>query len=130
MKDIPGFVLKDSIDEVLDQALKELELKPLDGEASEPELDMKALLKDFKVGEDFRFSLEMSLRKLSGEASEDVGEDIVQVETDADTADMDSDIKQRIEAVYPEAAQAAQAELAKMAEATGLSQGEDESQSS
>lgn len=130
MKDIPSFVLKDSIDDMLGQALKELDLKPLDGEDSEPELDMKALLKDFKAGEDFRFSLEMSLRKLTGEVSEDVGEDIVEVETDADISDMDIDVKQRIEAEFPEAVQAAQAELAKMAEISSASQGDDMRQSS
>lgn len=117
MKDIPSFVLKDSIDQILDEALSELDLKPLDGEASEPELDMKALLKGFQVGEDFRFSLEMSLRKVTGETSDDVGEDIIDVETDADVSNVDADDEQRLRAEA--------AELAKAVETMGASQGED-----
>lgn len=80
MKDIPGFVLRDSIEELLQGSLKELELEATDGETSEPEMDIKEMMSRFKIGEDFRFSCEMPLRKLiSLESIPD--EDIVDVRT-------------------------------------------------
>lgn len=63
MKDLNGFVLRDSIGDMLDEAIKELGLDTLEGEAAEPVVDEKELLTRFKVGEDFTFSCEISLQK-------------------------------------------------------------------
>ena len=93
MKDIPGFVLKDCTSELIQAALKELDLSPVEGEASEPKMDEEQMVSDFEVGEDFVFTCEVQLQKsLIDIADIDKLQDIVTVGTDAteqlETADI------------------------------------------
>lgn len=84
MKDIPGFVLRDSVDELLEAALKELELEPSEGEASQPEMDIDDMMKRFTVGEDFSFTCEMPLRKIISLEAAVEEEEIFNVNTELD----------------------------------------------
>jgi len=76
MKDLDGFVLKDSVTDMIDEAVKELDMERLEGEAAEPFLDDKEMVTRFKVGEDFTFSCEISLRKVLNLDSIEVPDDV------------------------------------------------------
>lgn len=93
MKDIPGFVLRDSVEELLEAALKELELEATKGEASEPDMDIKDMMKRFTVGEDFTFTLEMPLRRVFKTDDESITEDIIDVKTDAQISAAETDAR-------------------------------------
>lgn len=54
-KDVDGFVLQDSITDVVSQACQELGLKPIDGDKGGPEMDMDDMKSRFEVGTDFQF---------------------------------------------------------------------------
>lgn len=96
MKSVPAFVLKDSAEEMLQQAMNELELRPLDDEQMEPDLDYNELRKSFAVGEDFTFSVELSLRKFTGELTDSAGEEIIEVESRAEIDMADDQVKQQV----------------------------------
>ncbi|CDF41078.1 unnamed protein product [Chondrus crispus] len=91
MKDIPGFVLRDSIEELLEEALQELKLEKTDGDAADPDIDFEEMMGRFNVGEDFRFSLEMPLRKVLSLDTESLTQDILDVKSDVDLSDAESD---------------------------------------
>jgi hypothetical protein len=62
LKDINEFVLREAIGDEINAACDELNLKPLEGEASEPNLDFKELYARFKVGEDYTFGCDIALK--------------------------------------------------------------------
>lgn len=93
MKDIPPFVLRDSVEEMLQSALKELDLEATDGEASEPDMDIEEMMKTFKVGIDFTFTVEMPLRKIISLDGDSITQDIIDVKTDAVISDAETDAK-------------------------------------
>lgn len=68
MKDIPGFVLRDCLEELLSEALNDLKLTPPDGKELDPQLDVNEMLTRFQVGEEFSFTCEMVLQSLAEEA--------------------------------------------------------------
>lgn len=93
MKDIPEFVLRDSIEEMLEDALKELKLEKTDGDAADPDIDFDDMMKRFTIGEDFIFSVEMPLRKISALDDDSLLQDIIDVKTDEDLSDAETDAK-------------------------------------
>lgn len=60
-KDIDGFVLQDSISDMISEACGELGLKPIKGDAAEPEMDMDDIKSRWKVGTDLRFTCSLPL---------------------------------------------------------------------
>lgn len=104
MKDIPGFVLQDSIEELLKGAFAELGLEPTEGEAAEPKMDIDEMMARFKVGEDFIFTCELPLRKVINlDATSE--EDIIDVIAPPDSVKgaATSETLQEIDAVETEA---------------------------
>lgn len=93
MKDIPGFVLRDSVTEMLEAAVKELELESTEGEASEPNMDIDDMMKRFTIGEDFTFTLEVPLRKVMKTDDESFTEDFIDVKTDTQISDAETDAR-------------------------------------
>lgn len=64
-KDIDGFVFQDSVNSIINEAVTELGLEPIEGEASEPDMDIDDMKSRFKVGQDFAFSCTLPLEKKS-----------------------------------------------------------------
>lgn len=55
-------MLRDTIEKEITEAAAELNLKLLQGEAGDPELDFKDLLSKFECSKDFSFSCEIALQ--------------------------------------------------------------------
>lgn len=60
--DFTEFVLRDCIEGEIMSACDELDLKLLEGEASDPDLDFKELKSRFVISKDFDFSCEIALQ--------------------------------------------------------------------
>lgn len=56
------FVLRDCIESEIKDAVEQMNLKLLDGDAGDPILDFKELLTKFEVSKDFSFSCEIALQ--------------------------------------------------------------------
>eukprot|EP00177_Eucheuma_denticulatum_P000782 GFKZ01001412.1.p1 GENE.GFKZ01001412.1~~GFKZ01001412.1.p1 ORF type:complete len:214 (-),score=44.70 GFKZ01001412.1:488-1129(-) len=95
MKSLPTFVLQDSAEDMLREAMNELELRPLQ-EEEELDLDYNELRKNFTVGEDFTFSVKVSLRKFTGELNDSPGDDIIDVDSSANLAMADDQVVAQI----------------------------------
>lgn len=63
MKDVNGFILRDCVDDLVESAIRELDLSRIDENDTDLEMDVDEMMKRFIVGEDFVFSCELSLQK-------------------------------------------------------------------
>lgn len=88
LKDLDQFVLRDSCDELLEQALTELDLSKVDGDEGEPEMDIDAMFKAFKSGEDFTFTCEIQTRQKVSEADPEDLEDVVATDVEMKEVEM------------------------------------------
>lgn len=87
-KDIPGFVLRDSCSQLIESAINELDLTPVEGEAAEPRMDERGMIKEFVVGEHFVFTCEIQLQKTFDDQEEEDVEDIVKVEEEPEKVEV------------------------------------------
>lgn len=83
MKDMDGFVFRDSVEDIISEAVQELNLLRSEGEDSEADYDIETLQKEFKCGKDFQFSCEVVLTSMS-KNDNDVHdmEDVITVDTE------------------------------------------------
>lgn len=63
-KDIDGFVLNDSVDDMVKEACNELKMKCAEGEANVPQFDMEELKARFQVGTDCEFECTVVLEQV------------------------------------------------------------------
>lgn len=94
MRTVPRFVLQDCVEETLAGALEELELKPVQGDENEPDIDLDSMIKTFIVGETFAFDVHMPLNKITGTLDDEPDKDIVQVEDSINTGDFDMHVQE------------------------------------
>lgn len=81
VKEIEGFVLRDSIEDMIDEAVKELNLSRAKGEEADPKYNYDAAKKEFVVGQDCHISLQMLLSAMpSDDKGVDSLEDIIDVD--------------------------------------------------
>lgn len=78
------FVLRDCIESEIRDACAELDMKLLEGEASEPDLDFKELKSQFVISKDFDFSCDIALQTDSKSA--DDAEDAADAAENSDDA--------------------------------------------
>jgi hypothetical protein len=88
LKDINEFVLREAIGDEINAACDELNLKPLDGEASNPDLDFKELYTRFTVGQDYAFGCDIALR--SATATTDSSSDVEPEAVEEDVVSVDA----------------------------------------
>ena len=82
-KEIHGFCFLEGVKEVLDEAVQELDVKRMDGEANEPQFgrDIDELIKEFEVGKEYEFECKIPLEKALGGKGEQKGDESDQSES-------------------------------------------------
>ncbi|CAN8067484.1 unnamed protein product [Agarophyton chilense] len=88
MIEIEQFVLQDSCSAVIEDAAKELELRPVEGKDAMAKLDFKDLRKRFRIGEDFVFTCEVQLQSITTEKPTEELEEIVSYKGEVPTIDI------------------------------------------
>lgn len=90
LKDLDRFVLSDSAEEMIDEAIKQLDLTISEGENNEPQYDVGTLVKDFVVGQDFCFQCNVVLASTTkGEIDVDNLEELTLSDDDYDDDEND-----------------------------------------
>lgn len=78
------FVLRECIESEITDACLKLDMKPLEGESSEPDLDFKELKSRFVISKDFDFSCEIALQTDYQKAADaEAAADVVETSDDA-----------------------------------------------
>lgn len=72
LKEMDGFVFRDSAEEIIDASAKELNLARNNTDESEMDYDVETLQKQFKSGENFQFSCEVELSSIVDNDDPDV----------------------------------------------------------
>lgn len=87
MGELGQFVFRDCVEDMTDEAIKELDLIRYDGEDSQSEYDFETLKHSFKAGEDFRVFCDVALIKVLDDSDDsddpdDIGdlEDIIKID--------------------------------------------------
>lgn len=90
MKEMKEFVLRDCVEDMVDEATEELNLERVDDKSSQLDYDFNSLIESFTPGEDFTLSCEVHLTDL-GSGSED-GDELEEIVT-VDAADKGPEIQ-------------------------------------